>query len=142
MPYALAYLASFVTFMAMDACWLTLTNARLYRPAIGPLLADKIDMLPAVLFYLIYLGGITVLVTVPSAREGGVRKAAITGAILGFVAYATYDLTNAATLRMWSWTITGADMAWGTLVTAAAAAAGSAVLIRIKGPVSGVTPQP
>jgi len=142
MPYALAYLASFVTFMAMDACWLTLTNARLYRPAIGPLLADKIDMLPAVLFYLIYLGGITVLVTVPSAREGGVRKAAITGAILGFVAYATYDLTNAATLRMWSWTITGADMAWGTLVTAAAAAAGSTVLIRIKGPVSGVTPQP
>jgi uncharacterized membrane protein len=142
MPYALAYLASFVTFMAMDACWLTLTNARLYRPAIGPLLADKIDMLPAVLFYLIYLGGITVLVTVPSAREGGVRKAAITGAILGFVAYATYDLTNAATLRIWSWTITGADMAWGTLVTAAAAAAGSAVLIRIKGPVSGVTPQP
>jgi len=142
MPYALAYLASFVTFMAMDACWLTLTNARLYRPAIGPLLADKIDMLPAVLFYLIYLGGITVLATVPSVREGGVRKAAIIGAILGFVAYATYDLTNAATLRMWSWTITGADMAWGTLVTAAAAAAGSAVLIRLKEPLSGVTPQP
>jgi len=142
MPYALAYLASFVTFMAMDACWLTLTNARLYRPAIGPLLADKIDMLPAVLFYLIYLGGITVLATVPSVREGGVRKAAIIGAILGFVAYATYDLTNAATLRMWSWTITGADMAWGTIVTAAAAAAGSAVLIRLKEPLSGVTPQP
>ncbi len=58
------------------------------------------------------------------------------------MAYATYDLTNAATLRMWSWTITSADMAWGTLVTAAAAAAGSAVLIRLKGPLRGVTPQP
>ena len=132
MPYVAAYLASFLSFMAMDACWLTLTQARLYKPAIGPLLAGKIDVLPAVLFYLIYLGGITALATVPSAREGGIPKAAITGAVLGFVAYATYDLTNAATLRMWSWRVTCADMAWGTLVTAVAAAVGCAVLIRLK----------
>ena len=132
LPFGLAYLASLLAFMAMDACWLTLTNARLYKPALGPLLAGKIDVLPAVLFYLIYLGGITALATAPAAREGGIPKAALTGAILGFVAYATYDLTNAATLRTWSWTITGADMAWGTLVTAVAASIGCAVLIRLK----------
>ena len=132
MPIALAYLASLVCFLALDAVWLTVMNARLYKPAIGELLAGKVDILPAILFYLIYIGGVTALATVPAAREGGAQKAAITGAILGFVAYATYDLTNAATLKLWSWKITAADMGWGTLVTAVAAGVGCLVLIRLK----------
>ena len=132
MPIILAYVASLVSFLALDAVWLTLMSDRLYKPAIGDLLAGKVDIVAAVLFYLIYIGGITALATVPAAHTGAVPKAARTGAILGFVAYATYDLTNAATLRQWSWTITLADMGWGTFVTAVAAAAGCLVLTRVK----------
>lgn len=132
MRYALAYLTSLVAFLVLDAGWLTTMNARLYKPLIGPLLAGKVDIAPAVLFYLIYIGGVTALAVVPAAREGGVPKAAVTGAILGFVAYATYDLTNAATLKMWSWTITCADVAWGTFATMAAASAGCFLLTKLK----------
>lgn len=133
MPYVLSYLATAVTFLIVDAIWLTLMGPKLYKPLIGPLLADKVDFTAAGLFYLIYIGGIMALAVVPAMREGGgIGRAAMAGAILGFVAYATYDLTNAATLKMWSWKITAADMAWGTFVTGIAAAAGAAALMRLK----------
>ncbi len=86
------------------------------------------SILPAVLFYLLYIGGVMALVVAPAAREGGVSKAAFAGAIFGFVAYATYDLTNAATLKTWSWKITFADMGWGLFATAVAASVGCLVL--------------
>jgi uncharacterized membrane protein len=132
MRYALAYLASLAAFVVLDAGWLSTMNARLYKPLIGPLLSGRVDILPGVLFYLVYVAGITALATVPAAREGGASRAAVAGAILGFTAYATYDLTNAATLKLWSWKITCADVAWGTFATAVAAAAGCFLLARLK----------
>jgi uncharacterized membrane protein len=132
MPYALAYLASLVSFLAVDAVWLTLMNARLYAPILSPILSGKVDPLPAVLFYLIYIGGVTVFAVAPGLRDGGWVKAAALGAMLGFVAYATYDLTNAATLKVWAWKITLADMAWGSFATAFAAGVGCFVLGRLK----------
>ena len=74
-----------------------------------------------------YIAGVVALAVLPAAREGaGLSRAALNGAMLGFVAYATYDLTNQATLKVWSWKITLADIAWGTFLTACAAAAGYA----------------
>lgn len=119
-----AYGFSAVAFLAIDAVWLTLVGPKLYRPILGDLLADKVNFTAAVAFYLIYIAGITALVTLPALRDASWKAAAINGAILGFVAYATYDLTNQATLRTWSTTITVADIAWGTFLTCGAALAG------------------
>ena len=119
-----AYGFSALGFLALDAVWLTMMGSRLYRPILGDLLAEKVNFTAAVAFYLIYIGGITALVTVPALRDASWKAAAINGAILGFVAYATYDLTNQATLKTWSTTITLADIAWGTFLTCGAALAG------------------
>ena len=78
---------------------------------------------PAIAFYLIYIAGIVLLAVAPN-RDAGLVKTAVAGAILGFVAYATYDLTNQATLKVWSTRITLIDLTWGTFVTAVSAAAG------------------
>lgn len=122
--YALAYVAAALTFVAGDAVWLTLAGPRLYRPAIGPLLADRVNVGAAIAFYLIYLFGVVALAVSPALRAGHWRTAALSGLCLGVVAYGTYDLTNQATLRLWSTRLTLADMTWGGLLTALAAAMG------------------
>ena len=131
MAYVAAYFAALLTFGVLDGGWLTLVGPKLYKPILGPLLADKVAIAPAVLFYLLYIGDVLALAIAPAAREGGVSRAAINGAILGFIAYATYDLTNAATLKIWSWKITAADVGWGLFATAAAASVGCLVLQKL-----------
>ena len=124
MRYLWAFIGSGVAMAVLDAIWLTQVGPRLYRPAIGELLADKPDMRAAVAFYLIYVCGIVALAVSPALRDGSLMRATMMGAALGFVAYATYDLTNQATLKVWPLHVTLIDMAWGTALTAAAAAAG------------------
>lgn len=120
-----AYLASGLAFAAIDAVWLTKVGPRLYRPVLDPILAERFDLPAAIAFYLIYIAGVIGLAVLPAAREGlGIWRAAGAGALLGLVAYATYDLTNQATLKVWSLKVTLADIAWGTFLTACAAAAG------------------
>lgn len=120
-----AYLFSGVIMLAIDAVWLTLMADRLYRPQIGHLMrADGFAAVPAVAFYLIYLVGIVVLAQMPASHWSG---AAWRGAVLGFCAYATYDLTNQATLRDWPWLVTAVDLSWGTALTAIVAAGGFAL---------------
>ncbi|WP_184719964.1 DUF2177 family protein [Caulobacter sp.] len=123
-----AYLASGVVFLIMDAIWLTTMVPKLYKPRLGALIADKPALPPAVAFYLIYLFGILLLAILPAAREDSWRRLVFNAAVFGFCAYATYDLTNQATLRSWSTAVTVADIAWGTLLTTAAACAGYAAL--------------
>lgn len=124
MKYLIAYLGTGLVMGVLDAIWLVLAGPRLYRPAIGSLLADKPDMRAAVAFYLIYVFGIVMLAVLPALREGAMSRAALSGAVLGLVAYATYDLTNQATLKIWPVHVTLIDLAWGTIVTTAAAAGG------------------
>ncbi len=118
---ATAYAATLACFLSIDAVWLTQMTAWLYRPLIAPLLADSVVPASAVLFYLLYAAGIVGLAIRPSGRW---QEALLRGALLGLVAYGTYDLTNHATLRGWPLVITLADMAWGTVLTALAAAVG------------------
>lgn len=124
MRHLLAYVGAGVVMAVLDFIWLALMGPRLYKPALGDLLAAKPDMRAAIAFYLIYLAGIVILAVTPALREGGLVRAATLGAVLGFVAYATYDLTNQATLRTWPMHVTLIDLAWGTFLTAAAAAGG------------------
>lgn len=128
---AAGYLATALTMLVLDGAWLTLASPRLYQPRIGELLAAKPSLPPAVAFYLLYVAGIVALAILPALREGGWRRLLIHAATFGLVAYATYDLTNQATLKTWSTTITLVDMAWGTLVTTAAASAGFAVMRKL-----------
>lgn len=122
--YVFAYLGAGLTFAVIDAVWLTTMVNRLYRPIIGPIMADKPDMTAAVIFYLISIAGTVFLAIDPALREGSWTRAALNGAVLGFIAYATYDLTNQATLNVWSWKLTITDIIWGTTLTAASATGG------------------
>ncbi|MDQ3126579.1 MAG: DUF2177 family protein [Pseudomonadota bacterium] len=122
--YIVAYLGAGLTFAAIDAVWLTTMADRLYKPVLGPILADKPDMKAAVAFYLISIFGTVFLAIMPALRDGGWQRAAINGAVLGFVAYATYDLTNQATLNVWSLKLTLIDLCWGTCLTTVSALGG------------------
>ena len=124
MSYIVAYIAAAVVFLAGDAGWLTLTGPRLYRPVLGPMLAEKPNIGAAVVFYALYLFGLVFLAIAPAMRTGAWRTATLNGLVFGVVAYATYDLTNQATLSLWSTRLTLIDMAWGAAATALAATAG------------------
>ena len=128
-----AYAATAAAFLAIDAIWLSTMADRLYRPLLGDMLAPSFALAPAVLFYLIYIGGIVFFAILPALEQRRLGKAVLNGAVLGFVAYATYDLTNQATLKNWPVIITVADMIWGTLLTATASALGYAAARRVAG---------
>ncbi|MFT9090123.1 MAG: DUF2177 family protein [Gluconacetobacter sp.] len=113
-----AYGFSALAFMALDAVWLSVMSSRLYKPALQGLLAENFRPVPALLFYLLYIGGIVAFAVLPATSP---IQALWRGAGLGLVAYATYDLTNQATLRAWPALVTCADLMWGTLVTSIAA---------------------
>lgn len=122
--YVFAYLGAGITFAVIDAVWLTTMTDRFYKPVLGPILADKPDMRAAVLFYLISIAGTVFLAIAPALKDGGWTRAAINGAALGFVAYATYDLTNQATLEIWQTKLTVVDLIWGTVLTMVSATGG------------------
>lgn len=123
LKYGLTYLATGLAFAAMDAVYLTLAGQRVYRPTLDYALADTLNLPAAIAFYLVYIAGIVMLAIRPN-RDAGLRQVAVTGAMLGAMAYATYDLTNQATLKAWETRITLIDVAWGTVVTAVGATAG------------------
>jgi uncharacterized membrane protein len=133
MRLVVAYVATGIVFLGLDAVWLTLASKLLYRPLIGELLLPSFKLTPAAIFYALYIAGIVVFAVLPSLSSGRLSAAIFYGAALGLVAYGTYDLTNQATLKGWSSTITIADMIWGAAVTAAAAAAGALITRTILG---------
>jgi uncharacterized membrane protein len=122
--YAVAWLGAGLVLAGLDAIWLTTTNATLYRPTLGQILAVSPRLGPAVLFYLVYLIGVVIFAVAPAIRSGRWRDATVLGALLGLFCYATYDLTNQATLVVWATKITVLDLCWGTFLTAAGATAG------------------
>ncbi len=115
----LLFCVAIPVFLALDSLWLTFAAQRLYRPAIGHLMRDGFDLGAAALFYLLYGCGMVYFAIAPARH---MRQALARGACFGLVAYATYDLTNQATLRGWPWRVTLADLAWGAFVTAASCA--------------------
>jgi uncharacterized membrane protein len=118
--YLRAYFVTFVVFMGIDAVWLTQMASRLYQPTIGHLLAPQPDLLAALVFYLLYILGMVVFTVRPAQRDASLKSAAGRGALFGLVAYATYDLTNQATLINWPWFVTFIDLIWGTFLTGTA----------------------
>ena len=117
----IAYLVTLLVFCGLDFIWLSFAAERLYRPALADLLGPRYQAAPAVVFYLIAAGGLVFLAIRPAA---GWRQATVNGAVFGLCAYATYDLTNLATLRGWPLPLSLVDLAWGTLLSAIAATCG------------------
>jgi len=124
MTHVYGWIASGFVFLILDAVWLSQMAPRLYRPAIGDMLADRPNFAAAAIFYLLYVTGILVLAVLPALEKGSLAKAAALGAFVGLFAYGTYDLTNHATLKDWPARLTLVDMAWGTVLTSLAACAG------------------
>ena len=121
MQLLIVYGLTVVGFLAIDAVWLTTMTGAFYKPRLGSLLLDKPDLVTALGFYLLYCGGIVGLAVRPGLQSGEWTEALWRGALLGLVAYGTYDLTNQATLKGWSVELTIVDMIWGTVLTGAAA---------------------
>ncbi|WEJ33593.1 DUF2177 family protein [Devosia sp. SD17-2] len=122
--FAIAYLSSALVFFAIDFVWLSTATRFLYKPQMGGLLADSPNLPVAAAFYLVYLIGVTVFAILPAANANSWLMALGLGALLGLVAYGTYDFTNLATIRDWPVLVTIVDLAWGTFLTALAATAG------------------
>lgn len=119
---AIATITTLLSMGALDAIWLTTMTTRLYRRQLPGLLLDTPNLVPAVGFYLLYAIGVLVLVVRPAlAGDWDLMRVLGAGALLGLVAYGTYDLTNQATLRGWSTLVTVVDMTWGAALTAVVA---------------------
>lgn len=125
MRYVLAYAATALVMGGLDFLWLSRMGDTFYRGVIGEIMARNPNMKAAIAFYLLYVAGVLWFAVRPALDDGDWRTALLNGALFGFFAYATYDLTNMATLKVWSLQLTLVDMAWGTALTAMSASAGA-----------------
>ena len=128
MIYVTAYIAALITFAIVDAAWLYFAGSNLYKPVLGDMLAPEVRLGPATAFYLLFPLGITIFATDPAIKANSVTPALIYGALFGIFTYATYDLTNFATLKNWSLKITVIDISYGAILCALSAAAAYAVV--------------
>lgn len=122
--YIAAYLATLIVFIAIDFVWLSSMANTLYRPVLKEILLPDFRLAPAIVFYLLFALGLVIFGVSAGIRSGNWTDALLFGALFGFFAYATYDLTNQATLKNWETRLSVIDMAWGTVVSGAAATAG------------------
>jgi uncharacterized membrane protein len=130
--YIIAYIATGVSFALIDSIWLSTMYKRLYQPEIGELLGG-LRLAPAVVFYLLYILGMMIFAVGPALQSGKWQTALVWGALLGFFCYMTYDLTNHATMKVWSVKVTVLDIIWGTVLTGSASLAGWWVTTLITG---------
>jgi len=120
----ISYLLTALVFFAIDLAWLGLVARDMYRRDIGHLMGDQVNWVAAVVFYLAFIVGILIFAVYPSVDNGSVLHAVLRGALFGFFTYATYDLTNLATLRDWPLSVTIIDITWGMVLTGAVSAVG------------------
>ncbi|MBC1727048.1 DUF2177 family protein [Listeria seeligeri] len=110
------FFTSAVVFLIFDLFWLLVVSKKMYEHFIGDLMGD-VRIFPAVIFYVIYVIGVTFFVLIPGTEKGSVGYVILAGALFGLICYATYDLTNLATLKDWPVAMTVIDLIWGTAVT-------------------------
>ena len=118
------YLLIIPVFFAIDMIWLGLAARGFYRNNLGHLLRPDVNWTAAIGFYLLYIAGIMIFAIMPALEDNSLRRAVLLGGLFGFFAYATYDLTNLATLKGWPLNVAVVDIIWGIVLTASVAAAG------------------
>jgi len=124
MTYIYLYLLTFLAFFAIDFVWLTFVATKFYSTKIGHLMAPKPKLIPAIIFYLIFVVGIIIFAVLPGYESNNLWQTVLLGALFGMLSYSTYDLTNLATLKNWPVSITIIDIIWGTSVSAITSVAG------------------
>ena len=124
--YLKLYAATLLAFFVIDMLWLGVAARSFYQKHLGYLLAPSPNWFAALLFYLLFVAGMLVFVIVPGLKAGSLPMTLVRGALFGLIAYATYDLTNQATLKDWPVLITVVDMIWGTILGAAVCGIGYA----------------
>ncbi len=124
MIYLKAYIATATVFFLLDYLWLTRLAGSFYRSQIGPLMLDQPRLGVAAIFYVFYIAGIVIFAVLPALRSESLLTAVLLGALLGLIAYGTYDVTNYATLRDWTIAMVLVDIAWGAALTGVSAGVG------------------
>ncbi len=124
LQHIVAYITTAAVFLAIDYVWLSHIANRFYFDRLGHLLMDKPNMAAAGAFYLMYVVGIVIFAVTPALKSETMMPALVFGALFGFFTYATYDITNFATLKGWPLIVVGVDVAWGTLLSSVSAVSG------------------
>ncbi len=120
----LAYLLSFLVFLIVDLLWLGIVARRIYTKYLGDFLSDQVNWIAAIIFYMIFVAGVLLFVVYPAIAKDSLSTAMIMGALFGLVTYATYDLTNLATLKGWPIQIVIIDIIWGAILSTIVSASG------------------
>lgn len=120
----LSYLGTTLVFFGIDLVWLGVIAKNLYQKQLGSFLSDQVNWTAAVIFYLLFIVGIFIFAIMPALEKNSWQHALIYGVLFGFFTYATYDLTNLATLKNWPLQIVFIDIIWGMVLTGTVAFCG------------------
>lgn len=122
--YIKIYFATLVVFFAVDMLWLGLIASSFYKKHLGYLMAPSINWYAAIIFYLLFIVGILVFVVLPGVKENSLLNTIFRAALFGLITYATYDLTNLATINQWPLNVTLIDLVWGMVLSTIVSTAG------------------
>ncbi|MBX9778991.1 MAG: DUF2177 family protein [Chitinophagaceae bacterium] len=131
MPFSkllLSYLLTFIVFLVIDLTWLGFIAKDLYRKYLGGFLSEQVNWTAAIIFYFLFIIGIFIFTILPAVEKNSLTSAILLGALFGFFTYATYDLTNLATLKGWPLKIVFIDIIWGTILTASVSTVGFCIV--------------
>ncbi len=126
------FIISLIIFLAIDSLWLTTIASNFYQENLGFILTDNPNLLAAGIFYLLFIFGLTFFVTEPAIKSKSLNKAILLGGLFGLITYATYDLTNLATIENWPLIVTVVDMLWGTALGATVSFSTFLIVNRLK----------
>jgi len=126
------YAVTAFIFLALDAVMLTLVMKPLFTRHLGDIMRDSPMLAPAGLFYLAYVAGLVFLVSLPALRDADPTRAALHGAIIGAMAYGTYEFTSMSIMKDWSWAMVATDTTWGAVLTGFSAWAGVSLILRFQ----------
>ncbi len=120
----ISYALTFAVFLLVDMAWLGFIAKDLYKKYLGGFLSEQVNWTAAMVFYLLFVVGVFIFAIMPSVEKDSVVSAIVLGALFGFFTYATYDLTNLATLKNWPLSIVFIDILWGSVLTGIVSTAG------------------
>ena len=120
----ISYALTFIVFFIVDMAWLGFIAKDLYKKYLGNFLSEQVNWTAAIVFYLLFVVGVFIFAILPAVEKDSLRVAITLGALFGFFTYATYDLTNLATLKNWPLSIVLIDIVWGAVLTGIVSTAG------------------
>ena len=130
--YLKLYLATVPVFFLIDLVWLAFVARGFYQRHLGYILSDKVNWTAAMVFYLTFIAGILTFAVLPAVEKNSLLRAVVLGGLFGFFTYATYDLTNLATIKNWPIVVVLVDIAWGVALCASVATVSYCLALRIQ----------